>query len=96
LGSFRNDLESAEWGEPRFRQILLHDSRAFFVPGVDDHYPLESVLCHKPGDLLPGALEDRIVGVHPVQIVIEECDLEVILAQGLKCGLSVLGKERIG
>ena len=50
------------------------------MPGVDDYDALEASLRHEPGNLFPGSLEDGVVGVHPVQVVIEERDSEVLLA----------------
>jgi hypothetical protein len=66
-------------GEPRIREILLHRRRTFYILGVDDHYFSKVLLRQKPSDLFPGTLENGIVGVHPMQVVIERDHSEFLL-----------------
>lgn len=66
----RSYVEAAEWGEPGVYKVFLHCRRTLNVAGVNDHYPLEAVLCQEAGNLFARSLEDGIVGMHPVQVVV--------------------------
>jgi hypothetical protein len=63
---------------------------------VDDHDSLEALLRYEPSDFLSGSLEDGIVCVHPMQVMVKEDHLELLLVQRSKCRLGVLCKDRLG
>lgn len=88
----RDNLEAPEWCEPCVREILFHRVRALNVPGMDNHDPLEFLFGYKSGDLLAGAFEDRVVRMHPVQVVIQKDDFELLPVKGLECQFGVLGE----
>ena len=49
---------------------------------MDDHDPVESRFLEVEGDLLPRSLDDGVVrSMHPMEIVIEEDDLKVLLSR---------------
>src|ERR1039458_8291235 len=68
----RINLEAPKRCEPSVPKILFHRRCTLYMLGVDDHYPLKAVIRQKPSDFLSGSLEDGIVGVHPVQVMVEE------------------------
>jgi hypothetical protein len=91
-----DNFKTSEWSEPRACEILLHCRRSLFVTGVDDDDAFEALLREKSCNFLPGSPEDGVIGMHPMQIVVEKDDLEVIVVQCLESRLCVLGEDRIG
>src|SRR5208282_2819049 len=91
----RSNLKTPERCEPSIPKILLHRGCALNVLGVDDDYSFEALLRHEPSDFLPRPLEDRIISMHPMQVMIEEGNLELLLAQSPKCSFRVLGEDRM-
>jgi hypothetical protein len=92
----RSNVKTPKRCEPSIRKVLLHRRRTLYVLRVDDHDALKAVLCYKPGNFLSGSLEDGVVSVHPVQVVVKEDYLEILLFQSSEGRLCILGKDRIG